>query len=373
MKMSTTDKKRKRQENGVDRPSKKVAVSHDKIKVVHVEGDAIHPVFLNAPGISAPKISFTPYSKPKAAKHSNAPVKPSTHELLLHSSQHPRLDYTASESASDDHLNHYMAVFDPATSTLKVAQAHRLTLRATLRSETQELEAERGNFAAQRDDLVREFGTKKARKAVASKTENAITSDPKGKGKMTDVQEAILESIGETTAGNASKQSEQERSDALLAAKPIPKPNVAAETVDQVYTFDALIPPGEARLVRVKDWLDAKDDKEKPGFKHQHPYARFSFIAQSDDSPRLKALKYLTLLLEFHDCLGSASKGTRKVPKKELLQKKLPASRWPQELVDSVRRRFTNDTGSELGKWQVDNLYTHICALVSRRTQDSCT
>ena len=37
-------------------------------------------------------------------------------------------------------------------------------------------------------------------------------------------------------------------------------------------------------------------------------------------------------------------------------------SYWPEQLVDSVRRRFS-DINNELSKWHMDNLYTHMCAL----------
>jgi DNA-directed RNA polymerase I subunit RPA49 len=216
-------------------------------------------------------------------------------------------------------------------------------------------------YAQQREELGREFGTKKAKKAIASRSENAITSDAKGKGAITDVQTAILESVGEATSNLASKLSEKDKANAALAAKPIPRPNLDAESPEDVYTFDTLIPPSDARLIKVKEWME--QDRDTLGLMHSYPHDRHPAAASYGDSRRMQALRYLTLLLEFHDALGNAGKSTRKVPKKELLQKKLPPSRWAPELVDSVRRRFTNDSGQELGKWQTDNLYTHICAL----------
>lgn len=169
----------------------------------------------------------------------------------------------------------------------------------------------------------------------------------------------------ETNDGLASKLSEKEQKNDALASKPIPWPRLDAEHAEDVYTFDTLIPPSDARLVKLKDWLDAADDDSKLGFKHQFPQSRFQYLAKSNAEVtlRLKALKYLTLLLEFRDLATGGGRGPKKLPKKEAMLKKLPPSRWPTELVDSVRRRFTNDTGGELGKWQMDNLSTHICAL----------
>ncbi|KXS99145.1 hypothetical protein AC578_9797 [Pseudocercospora eumusae] len=356
-------KKRKRQSNGIDRPNKRIA--GDKIKLIHLDGETgAHPVLLTAPGVKTPQVPFKAYSKPRSSKHANAPVKPSTHDLLLHSSQHPKLDYTATPTLGEDDLKHYVCIFDPASNTLQVAEAHHLTLTSTLRSEIfdlDEAEKERLSNAKQREALGSEFGTKKAKKAIAAKTENAIIGDRKGKSKITDVESAILESVGETTAGAASKASEKEIADALLAAKPIPRPNIEAEHPEQVYTFEALV--GDAQqYIKIKDWQDKAKAGDAVEFKGiQYPATRLKFVA--DDPRKLKALKYLTLLLEFHNVLSNAGKAGKKLPKKEVVQKRLPPSRWSEQLVDSVRRRFTDESGQELGKWQMDNLYTHICAL----------
>ncbi|KAF2212064.1 hypothetical protein CERZMDRAFT_42303 [Cercospora zeae-maydis SCOH1-5] len=358
-----SEKKRKRQSNGVETPNKKVA-RDGSIKVVHAEEDSgLHPVLLSTSGVNTPKVPFKAYSKPRKSskKADKTSIKPSTHDLLLQSSHHPRLDYTAVPSPIDDQLSHYVAIYDPAKQTLQLAPAHHLHLRSTLRAEAREMERKSKTMGQQREALGQEFGTKKAKKAIASKSTNALTGDA---GKSNDVQSAILESVGETTAGLASKLTETEQDEAALRAKPIPWPNLAADTPEKAYPFDTLIPPNDARLVKTADWKEAADDDMKIGFKHQFPVSRFGFLAkQEGDSLRFKALKYLTLLLEFRDSLSAGGRAGRKVPKKELLQKKLPPSRWPSELVDSVRRRFANDSGQELGKWQQDRLATHICAL----------
>lgn len=185
-------KKRKRQSNGVDGPSKKVVIAGngDKMKVTYSEDTC--PVLLSAPGVNAPKVPFKAWSKATSSKRTGA-VKPATHHLLLHSSQHPRLDYTATPHTLDgaQQLSHYVAVYDPATKQLRVTPAHHLNLRSTLRSEAQEKEEERLTIAKQREALGKEFGTKKAKKAIESKTTNAISQDTKGKGKATDSQKYV--------------------------------------------------------------------------------------------------------------------------------------------------------------------------------------
>lgn len=194
-------KKRKRQSNGVETPNKKLATGgsgSERIKVIHAEDTGLHPVLLGTSGIKAPTVPFKAYAKPRKSskqKSENGDIRPSTHDLLLQSSQHPRLDYTAVPSPIDDQLSHYVAIYDPAKRVLQLAPAHHLQLRSTLRAKAdEEAAAAKGRtMASQREALGQEFGTKKAKKAINSKSTNAITGD---ESKITDVQSAILESVG---------------------------------------------------------------------------------------------------------------------------------------------------------------------------------
>ena len=347
-------KKRKRQSNGVgqDQPNKRAAIS-----VHHHSLNGLHPVFVSSPGLIAPSIPYKPYSKSLSNRHSDAAPKPGTHDLLLHSSAHPRLDYTAAPISLDEHLSHYVAVFDPASNSLQITPAHHLSLRSTLRSDKAESSAAHRSYAQQREQLGQEFGTKKAKKAIASKTDNAITKGGTDTGKKNDVQAAILDSMADTTA-QAPKKEDLEQ--AMLAAKPIPKPNLQAEKVEDVYIFSTLVPPHEARLVPVRDWQEKTKADEEIKFTYRYPAFRVSAVGKSDDILKLKALAYLSLLLEFNDALQTTPRAGKKVPKKEIMSTKLAA--WPEQLVDSVRRRFSTE-GNDLPKWNMDNLYSHMCAL----------
>ncbi|KAK5120020.1 hypothetical protein LTR85_007096 [Meristemomyces frigidus] len=360
---TTGAKKRKRQSNGGGSANKKVAfegaAAGASIKVTYSDDDGLHPVLLSAPGLTAPSTPFESYAKASSSKHASTTPKPSTHSLLLHSSQHPRLDCTATASSLDQHQSHYIAVFDPAANQLQITPAHHLSLRSIPRKISDDLLAQQQQrtFAQQREQLGQEFGTKKAKKAIASKTENAITKDGKGKGPRSDAASAVLESMADAAAATPKKE-DIERD--LLASKPIPKPNLSAENVEEVYPFNTLLPPADARLVPVKEWQDKARANEEIKFSHRFPAHRVNAIGASDDILKLKALSYLNLLLEFHDSLQNAGRAGKKVPKKEILTKKLAA--WPEQLVDAVRRRFAN-AANELPKWHMDNLYTHICAL----------
>ena len=357
---SSENKKRKRESTATAAtPSKKTAAGH--LAVSHSRPKALHPVLAATPGLTAPTLAFTTYTKSRSTSTTaDTTPTPTTHDLILHSSQHPRLDYSA--VPSDESQSHYLAVFDPATNSLQITPAHHLALRATLRTELQDVanDESRRTYAQQREELGREFGTKKAKKALLSKTENAIVKDSdqgKGKGRVDNVQTAILDNAA---ASSANVPLKEEVDQAQLEAKPIPRPNLSADTVDQVYKFSTLIPPSEARLVPVKDWQDAAQSEEAVMLSHRFPANRLAAVGKSEDTQRLQALRYLTLLLEFHDALQNAGKSGKKVPKKDQLSEKL--AHWPTPLVDAVRRRFATPS-NELPKWHMENLYTHMCAL----------
>ena len=58
-------------------------------------------------------------------------------ELLLHSSVHPKLDWTAREETSsgvESHLKHYIGIYDPEKGKLQLKEAKKLVVQSTLRS-----------------------------------------------------------------------------------------------------------------------------------------------------------------------------------------------------------------------------------------------
>jgi hypothetical protein len=95
----------------------------------------------STPGVSLPtSISLKPYTKhrrnaPQRVGHSGAIA---TTELILHSSEHPKLDYTAREeesSGADTLLKHYVGVYDPDTGKLEVMEARKMVIRGVVRAQ----------------------------------------------------------------------------------------------------------------------------------------------------------------------------------------------------------------------------------------------
>jgi DNA-directed RNA polymerase I subunit RPA49 len=214
-----------------------------------------------------------------------------------------------------------------------------------------------------RNDLGQTFGTRKAQKAIASLTENAISpnksarqTSPEGsqRTKMDSVTTAMLESIAEATSNMATRE---ELSAAVDEAKPRPKANLAAESVNEVYTVESLIGPEITKLIPVKEWRDAVKDGKEVITKSKYVAHRLQKAAS--DVQTLRALRYLLCLLEFFRSTRPKGKGIRILPYKDSLRAAIPGV--PEAVVEHIRRRFSVD--GQMLKYQTDLLITHACAL----------
>jgi DNA-directed RNA polymerase I subunit RPA49 len=214
-----------------------------------------------------------------------------------------------------------------------------------------------------RNDLGQTFGTKKAKKAIASLTENAISpnksarqTSPGGsqRTKMDEVATAMLESMAEATGGMATRD---ELAAAVDESKPRPKANLAAEHAKDVYTVESLIGQDIIKQLHVKEWQDAVKAKKEVITKSRYVANRLQKVAS--DVQKLKALRYLLCLLEFYGSAKARGKGVRILPYKERLRAAI--SGVPELVVEHIRRKFS--VNGQMLKFQTDLLITHACAL----------
>lgn len=83
-------------------------------------------------------LGFKPFVK-RRAKISQLPGRTNvdTTELLLHSDEHPKMDYTAREEETGESrslLKHYVAVYDPETDKLEVVEARPMFVTGVVKS-----------------------------------------------------------------------------------------------------------------------------------------------------------------------------------------------------------------------------------------------
>lgn len=215
----------------------------------------------------------------------------------------------------------------------------------------------------QRTDLGQTFGTKKAKKAIQDKVLNAIApqrkpGDPSTPVKLDDASKAILNSIGAVTSTMASRDELQA---AVDEAKPVPKANVDASEVYDVYRPEELIGADIINLVPIREWQEKAKHGESIQFQSRYVVSRVQAIASNDSAEmRLRVLRYLSIVLLFYLCSKPGrQKGTRQLPPREKLRELLAPA--PEAVVENIRRKFSD--GGQLRKFHIDLLIAHCCAL----------
>ncbi|KAI1085800.1 RNA polymerase I associated factor, A49-like protein [Whalleya microplaca] len=378
------EKKRKRGEDAAPRPKKKVAIQTPSqptppatIKVSSVQtARSCPPVLATSPGLHIPSsVKFQAYttSQPAASKRSKK-TNPPQSNLLLHSSSHTKLDYTAKEDGPggrESHLKHYIGVFDPKTGSLAVVEAKKMAVRGVVRAQqppeedTAQAEASKTNTEL-RNNLGQAFGTKKAKKALAAITENAIapqkaTADAEGNPpKLNASSQAMMESMKDVTVGMASREDLQAVAD---AAKPVPPGNFDAEEIQDVYTPEELIGGEVLNAIPIRDW----QEQIKKGLNKAMPSAfiasRLTAVAEGPNPVhRLRALRYLDFLIKFiKSSKPGKDRGTKRIPPRDKLREILTPA--PEPVIENIRRKFSSN--GEMRKFHTDLVYTYCCALTA--------
>ena len=164
---------------------------------------------------------------------------------------------------------------------------------------------------------------------------------------------------------------------AAREAKPVPKANLEAQTVEDVYSIEELVGPEMLAGVKVKEWQDAVAEDQDVLTTSVFVSRRVRKIAASGEAKRLKLLKLLLGLLEWHRCLKPGRKGGKSLPTKEdvanavksvsgrtqgAIQRKFAPDMSVSPCHDRGFRRA--DSGfSQMNRWAIDYFMTHVCAL----------
>lgn len=217
-----------------------------------------------------------------------------------------------------------------------------------------------------RTNLGEAFGTKKAKKALAAITENAIApekaiTDAGGNpSKLSSSSMALMESINEVTAGMASKEDLQAVAD---AAKPVPPGNFDAEEIQDVYTLEGLIGSDVLNAIPIRDWQEQIKQKTNKQTKTAFISNRLVAIAEGPNpTQRLRALRYLELLFKFlKTAKPGKERGTKRVLPRDKLREELKPA--PEPVIENIRRKFS--LNGEMRKFHIDLGYTYCCALAA--------
>ncbi|CBF86529.1 hypothetical protein AN2283.2 [Aspergillus nidulans FGSC A4] len=389
------EKKRKRASDRHERPTKKPALDLQSLPPLSaslIDDDSeLAPVLINTPGVtSLPNIRLNPYLKTRshgASHHAGNDGIAST-ELLLQSSEHPKLDFVGREANedADSQLKHYVAVVDPASKTWEFVEVRRITLRGAVRRAAEEDEEEESEdeemktMREQRTDLTYTFGTKKSRKATQSMAENAQLSNAPS-GAATAAESALLESMPAESALDIAAKSAAVQAE-VQAAKPLPQANLDAKHPSEVYPLETLIPNGKATLrqLPIKEWQDTISAGLTVATTSRYVSSRIDDIVESGNTTHLQILRFVLVLLELARALRSGKgRGNKRLPSRDDLRRILSGgsksssdnstddlsssqSTISDPIIDGIRRKFA-PSGSTVSKNDITLLETTICAL----------
>ncbi|KIV91598.1 hypothetical protein PV10_06117 [Exophiala mesophila] len=339
------EKKRKAGSEKSDRPSKKAQT--DRVRVSHVASpDIAKPVIASSPGVTLSKeLAFQSFSNQKSSN------------LLLHSSTHPTIDYTATESSVTDvgekHMKHYIAVFDPASNKLQVTEAKRMTIRSSVRQvpstaddgdEDDEQQRSQPSSQYTRAALTEAFGTKKSRKAVAAVAENRLLAQGGGDKADDPISRAILSSVDDIDDGLLIHSINSEDGTASRANKPLPQADLSATEISQVYPLRSLVFPHPATTtlsqMPTASWKNRVANKKEVSTRSRFVSSRVQDVVQRhlaepesrEHLQTMQLLRYILVLIEMHTY-------TTRLPSRRPVP---PPEKWPE-------RTMSNDTTLSTG------------------------
>ncbi|KAL4807815.1 A49-like RNA polymerase I associated factor-domain-containing protein [Aspergillus unguis] len=385
------EKKRKRASDRHERPTKKAALDFQNLPPLSAslvsDNSELAPVLINTPGVTTqPKIRLNPYLKTRSnvssTSHSGGNTGIEETELLLQSSEHPKLDFVGREANddADSQLKHYVAVVDPVSKTWEFIEARRVTLRGAVRraakgeeeEEEESEDEETKTMREQKTDLTYTFGTKKSRKATQSMAENAQLSNAPS-GTATAAESALLDSMPAEAARDIASKSAAVQAE-VQAAKPLPTANLDAKVPAEVYTVESLVPSGRATLrqLPIKEWQDTISAGLPVATASRYVSARVSDVVESGNTTHLQILRFILVLLELARSLRSKSgRGPKRLPGRDDLRRILSggsasddasSTTIPDPVIDAIRRKFAPG-GTTLSKNDITFLHATICAL----------
>jgi DNA-directed RNA polymerase I subunit RPA49 len=179
-----------------------------------------------------------------------------------------------------------------------------------------------------------EFGTKKAKKAIASMSENAVNQGiVDADGNISAASKIILDAVSQDIKNMPTLE------DMALASqveKPKPRANMSATKPEEVYPLNQLIPPEQLEPIRTQDWMETAATTGI-SFPCRYVTRRAAAVVRQKDYTKVKVLKYMLACILFLKALKPGRKG-RPLPPRQKLREKMEGV--DDDLINAVRGRF---------------------------------
>lgn len=288
---------------------------------------------------------------------------PVEEDYLLHG-ENSTLEYNGLTLENQDNNDYVVALYDPKLKLVDLYKAPLVQTRVTsIDSRVHKgpkIKSRGSKYVDQRLALGQEFGTKKAKAAIASLARNRIDLD-----KLQDLEMDIVDNVKELTADLPLVQEIQTVAESTV----VPPVNVDATNVEDIYALDGIVPPHELSSIRVNAFLEESDPKARLELM---PYTKSAFVARHLDKLVLTSNEKKLQMLYYVSLLMGVYQNRRKRDKASLME---ALGNKPSELlIDGILKRFTAHRRSDLGKAKdrsflfdthhEDKLFCHLLALM---------
>ena len=210
-------------------------------------------------------------------------------------------------------------------------------------------------------DLGRSFGTKRAKKAIAEKERNEIimpsTNADGSPKKLNRAAAATLDVIGEAGAKMATREELQATVD---ASKPVPRANLEAEDIQDVYDPVALIGRDTLNSIPYKDWQESVESGEGINVSSRYVASRINDVARGPNrASRLRLLRYVYYLVVFYASATRKGRTRKAARKKDFIE----LSGASPQVASQIHNKFTER--GEINTFHDALILTHLFAFVS--------
>ncbi|KAG5440132.1 hypothetical protein PCANB_001701 [Pneumocystis canis] len=255
---------------------------------------------------------------------------------------------TTKKYIQDEFFNHCLAIIDPETDIADLIPIPLIHLECYIKKqETLYENSNEKEYKDQKEALNKEFGSKRAKKAIRDKELHTIHTH-----QLNAISSVITKDIKEATKNlQTLKQTYTETHKNL----PIPPPNTQTTNLEEVYSLSDIVSSDELSMIHIKHILQESNERARIAFlpfknsRYINEHLTNTLASEKKNKHRVKLLYYMSLLMAFYT-------NRHLVSKNELISKKLGDP--PQILIDNLIKRFSEPSRSGTNHETIQSIIT---------------
>ncbi|KAF3901772.1 hypothetical protein AA313_de0203605 [Arthrobotrys entomopaga] len=372
--------KRKRDLNGHPRPvsssQPSTSSTSSQIKINVLKAGSPPPILASVHGVELPQdLKFDAYTKKHKTKH-NSTSGTREQEWFL-KAQTARIEYDG-RVEGEDGISYYVGVYDPEKGSVDVYPAPLVHVRRQVRRlKEKEIpeKASTGTLLDSRQALSAAFGNRTSRKALIDEQLNAITESTLGSTAAEAVVSAISSAVDSATALLPTSESLRSGQGNSKYLPPVHEDEEGV-TVDSVYRLEEMVDKRvlDGCLAGVRDWEKSvrEGGEVESTISPHYVTSRIRGVIDSgvNVNTRLKVLRYIEHMINFHRAFVSAFSNTMYRPK---IYDNLPAD--DKSILTHLMDTFTdpknqNKNDRQMSKTKLTKLYCWLLILCLKVEED---